>query len=175
MNAVVLRQIAVSPGWPESKRYAIDNVPYTVESRPVFVSRTKFWKSEGYSGNMDFESPLLGPVWAMAQEVATERGLLIGTAQAGVKAETALAIFHRYYPARSTIESATVVDWSRDPWSMTCEARTYRPGQLHRMWPAVIDPVGRVYFAGAYCDNQSWGMEAATRSAMRVARAVHEA
>jgi uncharacterized protein with NAD-binding domain and iron-sulfur cluster len=45
---------------------------------------------------------------------------------------------------------------------------------LHKFWPAAIEPVGRVYFSGAYCDNQSWGMEAATRSAVRAARAIHE-
>ncbi len=174
MNAVVLRGMKVNPAWPEAKQFAIQNVPYTVEARPVFVSRTKFWQADGYSGNFNFESSVLGPVWAMAQEVPTPRGLLIGTSQAGVTPKLVLDIFQRYYPGKSTIDSAQVVDWSRDPWSMTCEARTYRPGQLRRMWPAVIAPVGRVHFAGAYCDNQSWGMEAATRSGLRAARAIHE-
>ena len=175
MNAVVLRNIQVTPEWPEPKRYAIVNVPYTVETRPVLVAKTKFWQTDGYSGNMEFGSRLLGPLWPMAQDVPTERGLLIGTSQAGITAKTALDLFKKYYPGRPTIESSQVVDWSRDPWAMTCEARTYRPGYLRRMWPAVIAPVGRVHFAGAYCDNQSWGMEAATRTAVRTARAIHEA
>jgi monoamine oxidase len=82
----------------------------------------------------------------------------------------------KYYPGKSDdIERTLALDWSRDPWAMACEARTYKPGELRKIWPAVIQPVGRVYFAGAYCDNNSWGMEAASRSAFRVARAIHEA
>jgi monoamine oxidase len=37
----------------------------------------------------------------------------------------------------------------------------------------VIEPEGRVHFVGAYADNLNWGMEAATRSANRVAAAIH--
>ncbi len=86
-----------------------------------------------------------------------------------------MSVFKRYYPGRSAdFENTLAVDWSRDPWAMGCEARDYKPGQLRKFWPVVIEPVGRVYFAGAYCDNQSWGMEAATRSGVRVARSIHE-
>ena len=176
MNAIMLRQISVTPPWPDRKRYVIENMPYTVETRPVFQSRTKFWKADGYSGNMDFRSPLLGPLWAMAGEVPTERGLMIGTAQAGVSASAALGVFRRNYPGKSEdIDTSLCVDWSRDTWAMACEARNYATGELHKFWPATIEPVSRVWFAGAYCDNQSWGMEAATRSANRVARAIHSA
>jgi monoamine oxidase len=175
MNAVMLRQIPITPALPASKQFAISNVPYTVETRPIFQSRSKFWEKDGFSGNMEFNSPLLGPLWPTAGEVKTSRGIMIGTAQAGVKAEAAMAVFRRHYPGKSAdFEKVLAVDWSRDPWAMGCEARDYQPGELHKFWPAVIEPVGRVYFAGAYCDNQSWGMEAATRSAFRVARNIHE-
>ncbi len=175
MNAMMLRQIPVTPAWPERKQFAIANVPYTVETRPIFQSRSKFWKRDGFSGNMQFESALLGPLWPTADEVATSRGILIGTAQASVSASAAMSIFQRYYPGHfADFEKTLAVDWSRDPWAMGCEARDYQPGQLHQLWPAVIQPVGRVHFAGAYCDNQSWGMEAATRSGFRVARNIHE-
>jgi monoamine oxidase len=58
---------------------------------------------------------------------------------------------------------------------MTGETMNYRPGELRKFWPVATEPVGRVYFAGAYCDNMSWGQEGATRSANRVVRAIHEA
>lgn len=45
-------------------------------------------------------------------------------------------------------------------------------GELRRVWPAVAEPVGRIHFAGAYTDNLRWGMEAACRSANRVAEAI---
>lgn len=176
MSAVMLRQIPVTPAWPELKQFAIYNMPYTVESRPIFQSRTKFWKRDGLSPSMDFHDRLFDSIWATGDDVPTERGLLIGTAQGSVTAPQALSVFRRYYPGKSEdIEHAAVLDWSRDPWAMTCEAMNYRPGELRKFWPAAMEPVGRVYFAGAYCDNMSWGQEAATRSANRVALAIHEA
>jgi monoamine oxidase len=175
MNAIVLRQMHVEPAWPEAKAYAITNIPYTVETRLIFQSATKFWRKDGYTGNMSFGNPV-GDMWPMAQDVPTQRGLLIGTSSASMTAKFAEATFHRYYPGKSAdIERIMALDWSRDPWAMACEARTYKPGELRKIWPAVIQPVGRVYFAGAYCDNNSWGMEAASRSAFRVARQIHEA
>ena len=55
---------------------------------------------------------------------------------------------------------------------MACEPVNYRPGLLPRFWPMVIEPEGRVQFVGAYADNLNGGMEAATRSANRVAKAI---
>jgi monoamine oxidase len=52
---------------------------------------------------------------------------------------------------------------------------SYRPGELVKYWPALVEPHGRVHFCGAYADNLNWGMEAATRSANRVAQAITEA
>jgi monoamine oxidase len=176
MNAVMLRAIPVAPAWPESKRFAIANMPYTVETRPIFQSRTKFWRRDSFSGNMEFGHPQLGPLWPMAQEVPTARGVMIGTAQGGVSAAAAYDVFKRYYPGKSAdIDHIMAVDWLHDKWAMACQAAEYRPGQLKKFWPASIQPVGRVYFAGAYCDNMNWGMEAATRSAHRVARAIDQA
>jgi monoamine oxidase len=175
MNAAMLSRIAVSPPWPYAKQFAISHMPYTVESRPIFQSRTKFWRRDGLSGNLQFNSPILGPLWPTADEVKTERGILIGTSNPGVTTDQVVTLFRRYYPGASAdIDKVLIVDWSREPWAMACEARDYQPGQLHKFWPAAIEPVGRVYFSGAYCDNQSWGMEAATRSALRAARAIHE-
>jgi monoamine oxidase len=175
VSAVMLRQIPVTPAWTETKQFAIENMPYTVESRPIFQSRTKFWNRDGLSPNMDFHDRSFDSVWAMADDVPTARGLLIGTAQGSLTADRALATYRRYYPGKfEDIEQASVLDWSRDPWAMTCEAMNYHPGELRKFWPAAIEPVGPVYFAGAYCDNLSWGQEAATRSANRVSRAIHE-
>ena len=50
-----------------------------------------------------------------------------------------------------------------------------RPGQLAMFWPVLIEPQGRIHFVGAYADNLNWGMEAATRSANRVAEAIDRA
>jgi monoamine oxidase len=68
-----------------------------------------------------------------------------------------------------------VIDWSRDPWAMTCETTSYKPGELTKFWPRIIEPKGGSHFAGAYCDNLNWCQEAATRSANRAAEGIHKA
>ena len=112
----------------------------------------------------------------MADDVPTTRGLLVGTAQGATSAQEALQVFRRFYPGKADdIEQALVVDWARDVWASACEPVNYRPGELSKFWPTVIESHGRIHFAGAYADNLGWGMEAATRSANRVARHIDAA
>ncbi len=173
MPLVALRKIPVTPDWPESRRYIIQNLPYDSYGRAIFQSRTRFWEKDGVSPNLEFEGAALSSVWSMADEVPTGRGLLIGTAPLG-SAEKALAEFRRNYPGRSEdIEQALVVDWTHDPWAMSCLPVSRAPGQLGKFWPEVIQPCGRIHFAGVYADNLTFGMEAAVRSANRVAEAIH--
>jgi monoamine oxidase len=176
MSLVQLRQVPVTPDWPETRKYIVENFPYYTASRPVFQSRTKFWEWQGISPNMEFEDADLNHVWSMAEEVPTARGLLVGTAQGLTAPEEALAAFRRYYPGQGDdIAQACVIDWAQDPWAMACEPVDYAPGELKKFWPRVIEPEGRIHFVGAYADNLGWGMEAATRSANRVARAIDAA
>lgn len=176
MSAVMLRQIPITPAFDERKRWAIANVPYYSATRPIFLARTKFWRDQNISINVEFGQAALEHVWSMADDVHTEHGLITGTAQPGVAGGKALATFRAYYPSRGdTIEKAMTVDWSQDPWCLACETTSYKPGELIKFWPSLIEPYGRIHFAGAYCDNLNWGQEAATRSANRVAKAIHAA
>jgi monoamine oxidase len=177
MSLVKLREVPVTPPWPEARQYVIQGFPYYTASRPVFQSRTRFWERDKVSPSIVLNNEdSLEHVWRMADDVDTPRGLLVGTAQGSTPADKALATFRRVYPGKGDdIEQAFVVDWGRDPWAMACEPVNYAPGQLHRFWPKVIEPEGRVQFVGAYADNLNWGMEAATRSAHRVARAIDAA
>ena len=174
MNAVMLRQIPVKPAWPEDKAYAIGNVPYYSHTRVILQSKTRFWQRDGVSPNMNFPDAALDSVWSASEEVQTARGLLAGTASGAGSADRALATFRKFYPGRTEdIEKAKVVVWPLDPWASACERTAYRPGELSKMWPAHIQPHGRIHFVGAYADNLNWGMEAATRSAYRTAEAIH--
>ncbi len=173
MSAVMLRQIPVHPDWPEKKRYAVSTVPYYTASRPFFQSRSRFWEKDGVSPNIEFGERSLSHIWRMGDDVDTQHGLLVSTADALTTGEAALKTFRRYYPGKSEdIELALVHDWSKDPWAMACETLNYRPGDLTRLWPALVEPHGRIHFAGAYADNLNWGMEAATRSANRAAERI---
>jgi monoamine oxidase len=175
MSLWQLRQVPVTPAWPQGRQFVINFFPYYTASRPVFQSRTRFWEKDGASPNMILGERALEHTWTMGDDVETSRGLVVATASAFTRVEDALATFRRYYPGRDDIEQAFVIDWGQDAWAKACEPVNYQTGMLPRFWPKVIEPEGRIQFVGAYADNLNWGMEAATRSANRVAKAIDQA
>jgi len=176
MSAVMLRQIPVTPAWPEGKAFAVQNVPYYFDSRPIFQSRSKFWTKDRISPNMEFGDRELNHVWSTCEEVETGRGLIVGTSTGPQSPEGALAMYRKRYPGASEdIEKTHVHVWATNPWASACETTAYRPGQLAKFWPALIESHGRIHFVGAYADNLNWGMEAATRSGYRVSEAISKA
>ncbi len=169
----ILRTIPITPEWPECKRYVLENVVYGSQSRVLLQSRTPFWKADLPSINLDTGDPAMYLVYETADEIPGERSVLMGSGSPDVTAAEALTAFEGFYPGRShTLEQAYVHNWSRDPWASGCERHPYPLGTLKRFWPHIMEPVGRIHFAGSFADNLPWGMDAATRSGNRVAEAI---
>ena len=172
----ILQKIPITPGWPERKDYALKTVVFGSQSRVLLQSRTKFWKEDLPSINLDTGESAMYLVYETADEVPTDRSILMGSGKPDVTPDEALASFTKVYPGKShTVERAYVQNWSKDPWAMSCERYPYPLGTLKKFWPHMIEPVGRIHFAGCHADNVPWGMDAATRSANRVAQAIHDA
>ena len=118
---------------------------------------------------MDLGHPDLWGVWQSAEDVDTHRVIVLGTGPGGVSPLRALAAFREVYPGkRDTIEQVISMDWTKQKYAPNCERLPFPIGELHKFWPHLMEPIGRIYFAGAYADNLNWGTEAATRSANRV-------
>lgn len=170
------KKIPVSPSFTAEKQFVIDNVAYDSYARLVFQASSKFWLKDNVSINMEFEHPDINSIWQVADEVETHRVALMGTCPGGVSVQRALAAFRQIYPGkRDTIEQALIKDWTKETYAFTCERLHFPMGQLHKFWPNIMKPEGRIHFAGAYADNLNWGMEASTRSANRVAKEIDEA
>jgi monoamine oxidase len=159
-----LRRIPVTPAWPESKQYVIQNMNYELKARVIFQSRTPFWETDGISPNIDFSERELTGVWRMAEDVPSSRGLLIGQARTSV-AENSLAKFRELYPG---------VNWAEDPWSGSCLPVRRPPGELARFWPEVGRPHGRIHFASVCVDCFPNGLEGGIRAAQRAAKGIDE-
>jgi len=174
MNAGMLSKIPFTPALPEGKAWAIAHVPYYYDSRVMFQSKSKYWTRDGVSPNMEIGDSALQHAWSTGDDVQTPKGLVVGTAQGVGSPEKALATYRKHYPGKSEdIEKTLVHQWATHPWASACERTEYAPGELTKFWPALIEPHGPIHFVGAYADNLNWGMEAATRSANRVAEAIH--
>jgi len=172
----VFRKIAIEPAFSEDKQYIIDNLSYGTYARVVFQAASEFWLEDNLSINMELEHPDIWSMWRVAEEVDTQRVALMGTGPAGISPLRALAGFKEIYPGKSlNIEQALVKDWPNDSFAPTCERLAFPMGTLTKFWPRLMQPYGRIHFAGSYADNLGWGMEAATRSANRVAQEIDQA
>ncbi len=177
ISLTMFKNIPVEPVLPAEKQYACNNVTYDSYQRFVFQASSKFWLEDGLSINMDLDHAELWATWQSAEETDTHRVIILGTGPGGVSPQRALAAFREVYPGKTkdTIEQAISKDWTKDSFAPSCERLPFPIGELHKFWPHIIEPVGRIYFAGAYADNLNWGTEAATRSANRVADAIDKA
>lgn len=179
LRTTALKNITVTPELPPEKHFVLDNVVYDLTTRIVFQARSKFWLEDNISINLSFNHPSLRTIWQIADEVDTERVALMAKAPGGTNPLRTLQAFKDLYPGKKsniTIEQTLVKDWSKDPYSGGCERGGFSAlGSLSKFWPHIMTPHGRIHFGGGHTDNRSWGMEAATNSANRVAAEIDAA
>jgi monoamine oxidase len=178
LSPLLLNGIEVTPPWPEEKAYAISHVHIGMQSRVLLQTKTKFWQGDVPSINLETGDGRMSLVYETAADVAGEKGVLMGSGQPVETPEEALAAFRKFYPghAADTIEQCIVHQWwKEEPTCFGCERLPFAFGELHKMWPQIGTPVGRVYFAGSAYDCMPHGQDAATRTANRVAEAIHVA
>ena len=167
----IFRNIPVTPALSPDMQYIVDKLGFTSHPFFVFEASSKFWLDDGFASiNMEFEHPDISSVWQMPSEVDTSRVILKAFGIGGVSAQRGLASFREAYPGKhDTIVQSLTVDWTRDKFAPACEMLAFPIGEMNRFWPRLMQPDGRIYFAGTYADPLSRGMESCLRSARRVA------
>jgi len=171
----VFRNIPVTPALGEAKQYVADRLGYSSHPFYVFEASSRFWLEDGFKSiNMEFEHPDISSIWEETTDVKTSRVILKAYAPGGVSAQRGLAAFREVYPGKKdTIVQALTIDWTKDKYAPTCEMEPYPVGEMHKFWPEILKPDGRIYFAGTYADHLSRGMESCLRSARRVAKEIN--
>jgi len=171
----VFRNIPLTPAFSPEKQYVIDNLKYSSHPFFVFEASSKFWLDDGLQSiNMEFEHPDISSIWQETNEIDSPRIILKAYGPGGISPQRVLAAFRSLYPGkRDTIVQALTLDWTKDRLAPTCEMESFPIGELHKFWPQVLKPEGRIYFAGTYADNLSRGMESCLRSARRVASEIN--
>ncbi|MEC3966196.1 NAD(P)/FAD-dependent oxidoreductase [Flagellimonas halotolerans] len=179
LRTTALKKILFTPALPPQKQFIIDNIKYDQTTRIVFQARSKFWLKDNISINLSFDHPALAHIWQVADEVDTDRVCLMAKAPGGTNPLRTLEAFRELYPGNKSnidIEQTLVKDWSKDTFVHGCERHGFSGlGELSKFWPHTMSAHGRIHFGGAHTDNRSWGMEAATNSANRVATEIDTA
>jgi monoamine oxidase len=177
VSLTVFSSIPVTPALSAAKQYVVDNLTYTSHPFYVFEASSRFWLADGLKSiNMEFDHPEISSIWEVPSEVRTTRVILKAYGPGGLSPQRVLAAFRQLYPGkRDTIVQALTKDWTQDILAPSCEMVPFPLGEMHRFWPEILRPEGRIYFAGTYADLLSRGMESCIRSAQRVAREIGEA
>lgn len=176
LSPMVLPKITITPDWPTAKKLALQNTVMGMQSRVLLVAKTPFWKGDVPSINLETGDNRMGLVYETADDVEGESCVLMGSGRPAQTPEEALDAFRSFYPgkAKDTIVQSYVHEWwKEEPYAFGCERHPFPFGQLAKVWPHLIEPVGNIHFVGAAYDNLPWGMDAATRTANRVAEAIH--
>ncbi|MEP6594665.1 MAG: FAD-dependent oxidoreductase [Ginsengibacter sp.] len=172
----VFKNIAITPVLSPEKQYVVDNLNYSSHPFFVFEASSRFWLEDGFKSiNMEFNHPDISSIWEETNEVDTSRIILKAYGPSGLSPQRVLDAFRQVYPGKhDTIEQALTRDWSKDKFAPVCEMEPFPPGEMHKFWPQIMLPEGRIYFAGTYADNLSRGMESCIRSAQRVAQEINK-
>jgi monoamine oxidase len=170
----IFKNIPVTPALSPAKQYVVDNMAYSSHPFYVFEASTKFWLDDGFKSiNMQFEHPDISSIWLETNQVDTTRIILKAFGPGGISPLRVLAAFRQVYPGKhDTIEQVLTFDWTKDKFAPACEMEPFPIGEMHKFWPQLMMPEGRIYFAGTYADNMSRGMESCIRSAQRVAKEI---
>ena len=177
ISLTLFRNLPVTPALSAAKQYVVDNLTYTSHPFYVFEASSKFWLEDGLKSiNIEFGHPDIDSIWEVPSETETTRVILKAYGPGGASPQRVLAAFRKLYPGkRDTIVQALTKDWTQDTLSPSCEMEPFPMGQMHKFWPEILKPEGRIYFAGTYADLLSRGMESCIRSAQRVAKEIKEA
>ncbi|HEY4324271.1 MAG TPA: FAD-dependent oxidoreductase [Mucilaginibacter sp.] len=172
----IFKNIPITPALSPEKQYVVDNLAYSSHPFYVFEASSKFWLDDGFKSiNMEFEHPDISSIWLETNHVDTTRVILKAYGPGGLSPLRVLAAFRSVYPGKhDTIEQSLTKDWTTDKYAPVCEMEPFPIGEMHKFWPQIMLPEGRIYFAGTYADNMSRGMESCIRSAQRVAGEINK-
>jgi monoamine oxidase len=172
----IFGKIPVKPALSPAKQYIIQNLGYTIHPFFVFEAASKFWLDDKFKSiNMQFNSPYISSIWLQPNKADTNHVVLKVYSRASFPPQRVLKEFRKVYPGKKdTIIKVLTKDWASDSFAPTCEMKSFPIGEMHKFWPEVLKPEGRIYFAGTYADNLSRGMESCIRSAQRVAKEIDQ-
>lgn len=172
-----LRQITFEPGLPAGQAEAMKTVAYHTVTQAHFVTETPWWRETGDPGGWWTDGPL-GRVftrrapeghfnttcWINGHSCARFDELERGLAMQALEE----AFFKLLPEAKGKTELKAMVSWANEPHNGGAWA-IWRPGEIARYADALLEPHGRVAFAGEHTAFSNSGMEGAMESGDRAA------
>jgi monoamine oxidase len=186
----VLRHVEVTPRFSRDKQRAIRQLNYSESTKILFQVRHRFWETEDgiVGGTTATDLPIRRMVYPSHPPGGeTTRGILLAsytwsqdaTRWAAMDPETrleqALDDVAQIHPSvRDAFEGGASHAWSTDPFAAGAFA-LFAPGQQTQLQADIVQPEGRVHFAGEHCSLHHAWIQGALESGIRAAREIHRA
>jgi len=182
-----LRTIELEPAFSHAKMRAIRQLNYHASTKVLFQVRHRFWEQEdGIFGGATVTDLPIRRMNYPAPSADTERGVLLasytwgqdalqwGAMDPETRLEEALDDVSRIHPRiREEYEVGTSYAWYADRWARGAFA-LFTPDQQTELQAAIVQPEGRVHFAGEHCSLYHAWIQGALESGIRAAREIHE-
>ncbi len=186
----VLRDIEIL-GRPFSrpKQKAIRELNYNASTKILFQVRHRFWEHEDgiVGGTTVTDLPIRRIVYPSFSDPEQERGVLLASYTWGQDAlrwgamrpdqmiEQALEDVAQVHPSvTDEFEVGAVQAWYDDPYARGAFA-LFEPEQQTRLQDAIVQPEGRIHFAGEHTSLYHAWIQGALESGIRAAKEIHEA
>lgn len=184
----VLRTIETVQPFSHDKRRAIRQLNYHASTKIVFQVRQRIWeKDDGIFGGATVTDLPVRRLNYPTPDPASERGVLLasytwgqdalqwGAMDEETRLEEALDDVARIHPGiREVYEVGASHAWYSDRWARGAFAM-FAPEQQTELQAAIVQPEGRVLFAGEHCSLYHAWIQGALESGIRAARQIHEA
>ncbi len=169
----VLAGIRFTRGLTSLHQEAAQQMPYTRITQLHVAFRRPFWEDDGLPVNMWTDGPF-GRIFLNHGQNG-QQGLIcwVNGAQAvaldRMSEVDIVSLFLRHMttlrPAsEGQLEVLKINSWGNNPWAKGAYFHL-APGQTHRFFPVLCQPVGRVFFVGEHLGLKNNGVEAACESA----------
>ncbi len=186
----VLRDIEVlNTPFSREKQKAIRELNYNASTKILFQTRHRFWEHEDgiVGGTTVTDLPIRRICYPSFSDPAQERGTLLasytwgqdalrwGAMDSHMMIEQALEDVAQVHPSITTeFEVGATQDWYGDPWARGAFA-LFEPEQQTRLQGAIVQPEGRIHFAGEHTSLYHAWIQGALESGIRAAKEIHEA
>jgi monoamine oxidase len=172
-----LRKVEFSPELPAEKFLALSNCRMGRAIKVCMQFSSRFWESEGHTGNL-FTDSSLQQVWSeSADREPMLNAYICGEDSLRVLASPdplhfALDLLAKHYPlAREHFVRGSVFDWIHDPHSLGGFSHI-QPGYAIGSMQYIATPVDGIHFAGEHTALWTGFIEGALESAERAVREI---
>lgn len=173
------RLIDFNSSLPSAHQRMVNEVSYGAVTKVLIQYRKRFWNDQGWNGRLATDAPIVY-TWHATSHVESEDGIITvytgGEPAARLAAlsdderiQVAVDEVEKLFPGSSDlIEHIATVAWPNEEFTRG-SYMALAPGEVTAHWQSLMNPAGRLFFAGEHSTALQGYMEGAVESGQRAA------